>query len=203
MVLIKQHLNELYIERFKYKDFRRIEAFHHSLKSFDEKRARELATQSERIAAMAPVLADLMSSKDPLIELRLKTLETSFNTLSETQASNLKQIANVATGSDAITLTTSNDNKKDPDPLKNKNTRKGYAPCSYCNRPGHFWRICRVKQTDDENQRRKTQNMINVDLKIIDLLAATSQAARTTKSQLYVIAGQNARANPLKPSGRK
>jgi len=107
---------------------------------------------------MAPVLADSMSSKDPLIELRPKTLETSPNTLAETQTSNLKQITNVASGSNAIALPAPNNLKKDPEPSKNGNPRRDYAPCSYCNRPGHFWRICRVKQRDDEIQRRRTQN---------------------------------------------
>jgi len=133
MILIKQHLNKSYTEKFKHNDFPNIEAFRHSLKSFDEKRGRELSTQSKRRAAMAPVLADSISSKDPLIKLRLKTLETSFYTLAETQASNLKQIANVASGSNAIALPTSNNLKRDPEPPRNGNTRRDYAPCSYCN----------------------------------------------------------------------
>ena len=120
MVLIKQHLNESYTEKFKYKDFPNIEAFRHSLKSFEEKRGRELSTQSKRRAAMAPVLADSINGKDILIELRLKTLETFLNTLAETQASNLKQIANVASGSNAIALPASKNLKRDPETLKQK-----------------------------------------------------------------------------------
>jgi len=158
MVLIKQHLNESYIEKFKYKDFPNIEAFRHSLKTFDEKRGRELATQSKRRAAMAPVIADSLSTRDPIVELRLKTLENSLNTLAETQASNLKQIANVASGSNAETVLAPSGSKKDIDSSKNRHMKREYAPCSYCNRPGHYWRICRIKRRDEENQRGRNDN---------------------------------------------